>query len=94
MLRGRKDRGLQDFAISLAVNGRPAVKSARADVLQQVWNFRKRPPLAVLRQVELANVLWVIGDRLCGRSPCFVITDVLYAKSIYNAKMPLIQDVG
>ena len=48
------DGSCQAFAINLAVNGRPAVKSSRADVLQQVWNFWKRPPPAVLGQVGIA----------------------------------------
>ena len=74
------DRRFQAFAINLAVNRQPAVKSTRADVLQQVWDFRKRPPLAVLRRVEVAKFFSGFGDRLCGPSPCFH----RHARAIYK----------
>jgi len=53
-----QDGGAWNFlsGLDLAVNQRPAVKSPGADVVQQVWDFRKPPPLADLRQVGVANV--------------------------------------
>ena len=93
MLRDRTDGCFQTLSINLAVNCHPAVKSSHADVLQQVQDFRKRPPLAVLPQVGSRMSFEDLASAFVSGVRVFIITHLQYTKSRYNAKMRLLQSV-
>ncbi len=60
-LGGCPNVGFETLANDLAPDLDPAIVVAVADVLQQVWHFRKRAPLSVLGQVSFS----LSGARFC-----------------------------
>ena len=95
LLLGDRTGGcFQTFAINLAVNCHLAVNNPRADVLQQVWDFRKRPLLAVLRQVGSRMSFEDSASAFVSAVRVFIITHLQSTKSIYNAKMRLLQSIS